>query len=117
MRIVLLANTVFEAGVGFVMIFIPTLFLNSTNELVFAVGRSLGFASASIAVLSFSMLLKKPNKTFLSMGFTTLTVFHVGLTVSQLINFVEWLSPLYMVIIHAVFAGASAVYLVKSLRN
>jgi len=103
LKLLLLATTVFEVAIAAIMLFAAQVFFTNGNELTFSVARTFGFAALAIATLSLTMLLTKNAN--IRYGLITLAVFHLGLTISQAINFTLKISPLPVVFIHLVFAG------------
>lgn len=102
LKALLIANTVFEGAIGMIMLFASQVFFKGGNELTVAVARSFGFAALAIATLSLTMLLTKNDNS--RHGLITLAVFHIGLTISQAINFQQNIAPLPVVLIHLIFA-------------
>lgn len=103
LKVLLAANTVFEGAIALIMLFASQVFFPDSSELTAAVARSFGFAAIAIATLSLIMLLTKNIHS--RHGLITLAVFHIGLTISQGINFTKNLAPLPVVFIHLIFAG------------
>ncbi|MFK7921426.1 MAG: hypothetical protein AB8H47_05690 [Bacteroidia bacterium] len=108
MKILLAINTIFELVVGLIILFLPHLLLGESTgsidsgELTLSVGRSYGFAAIAIAALSALMMSRKLTSELKFVGFGALAIFHLGLTIAQTINVLEGLSPIPLVVSHAV---------------
>ena len=100
------------------MLFVPRLLLGESTgsadswELTLSIGRSFAFAALGMATLSALMMRGKLTKELKFAGFGALAVFHLGLTVANTLNVLEGLSPLPMVVAHAVlFLAFTALFL------
>lgn len=104
MQFLLIANTIFEGAIGFLMIFMPeTLFLNA-NELSLALARTFGFAAIAISMLSLIIYSSSERREVLLGGYTSLALFHSGLTLAQAINFFQGFTSFPIVVAHGTFA-------------
>ncbi|MEM6342805.1 MAG: hypothetical protein AAF927_02960 [Bacteroidota bacterium] len=114
MKILLAINTLFELVVGLILLFAPRLLLGEPSgsldswELTLSIGRSFAFAALAMAALSGLMMRAKLTREIKIVGFGTLAVFHLGLTIAQTLNVLEGLSPIPVVIAHAVLFLAFA---------
>ncbi|MEL6591684.1 MAG: hypothetical protein AAFQ87_24535 [Bacteroidota bacterium] len=108
MKILLAINTVFELLVGLIMLFAPRLLLGESTgsadswELTLSIGRSFGFAAIAIACLSALMMVRRLTAEVKFVGLGTLTAFHLGLTIAMTLNVLDGLSPIPVVVAHAV---------------
>ncbi|MDX2284166.1 MAG: hypothetical protein NW241_08390 [Bacteroidia bacterium] len=112
-KLILLLNTLFEIPVGLIMIFAPAVFFPEINkpeinevahQLVTAQGRAFGFAAIAVGVLSLLMSLRPLSREVLFAGMGALAVFHIGLSIAQLLNQIEGYSALIALVIHGAFA-------------
>ncbi|MBY0424424.1 MAG: hypothetical protein K2Q22_02205 [Cytophagales bacterium] len=110
MRFLLLANFLFEAAIGAIMIYNPSLILPVDNELVVSLARSFGFVACILAVFSGLIIRHEENKELLSVGLLVFLLFHSGLAFLQYLNFQAGLAPIQVVVIHGIFAGGFLYY-------
>ncbi|MDX2250455.1 MAG: hypothetical protein SF052_26980 [Bacteroidia bacterium] len=110
MKILLLLNTLFELAIGVLMLVMPTLFFPDLVRAVdqmalsYALVRGFAFAALAIAGLSGLMVLRPLTPEVRFSGLGALALFHLGLTITQLMNVIEGLVPIPVLIIHGVFA-------------
>ena len=103
MKILLLANTVFELLVAVVVVFAPSILggVNTSNVMA----RVLGGNALGLATLSAAMFLLNPKEfRYLQAGFIALAVFHTSVTVAQIFNTLEGAVPFPVVLVHGLFA-------------
>ena len=113
MTYLLIANSVFEALFGILMIAAPGKVLKGCDGLAASIAGSLGAAELAIAALS-AVLVVRVETGALS-GLIALTVFHVGLTASLVRGLARKHNPAPPVIVHAVFAILFMFTLVRAL--
>lgn len=110
MKILLLANTVFELLVGILMLAVPSVFFpdlaHSAHQfdLSQALVRGFAFSALAIATLSGLMVFRPLTAEVKFSGLGALAIFHLGLTITQLLNVINGLVPVPVLIIHAIFA-------------
>jgi hypothetical protein len=110
LRALLILHALFEIGVAGVMLIQPTFFfidiagISEAGPAVSSLGRSFGFGALAMAALSILMTLRDMTPEMRYVGFGTLMVFHLGLTIAHLINVVNGLTTVVIVAIHGSFA-------------
>ncbi|MEZ4772997.1 MAG: hypothetical protein R3D00_07435 [Bacteroidia bacterium] len=110
MKILLLANTVFELLVGILMLAVPTVFFpdlaHTGDQLALsqALVRGFAFAALAMAGLSGFMVIRPLTPEVKFSGLGALAIFHLGLSITQLLNVINGLVPVPVLIIHAIFA-------------
>ena len=115
LRILLIINTLFLGAMGLVMSIQPTFFFTNAEGIAQegvvadSLGRGFGFAALAMAVMSLLMSTRKLTDEVRFVGFGGLMAFHLGLTISQILNVIEGLTTILMVAIHA---GFSLVFLI-----
>ncbi len=102
MRILLIANTIFEITIGCLFLLFPTLFLKN-NELAISFLRVIGCGAVALGTLSFLMLpLKEPKE--LKPGLIALSTFHSLVAIALISNFTNGITSLVLIIVHLLFA-------------
>ncbi|AKG20552.1 hypothetical protein IJ00_03770 [Calothrix sp. 336/3] len=102
MRILLIANTIFEVGVGIVFIFFPTLVIKD-SALSISLLQIIGCGALAFGTLSFLML-KMTDFKSLQPGLITLSIFHTGAAISQLYGLTNGTASIPVIIAHSLFA-------------
>jgi len=102
MRILLIANTVFEIGIGCVFLFFPSL-LTQDSQLSISLLRVIGCGALSLGTLSFLML-DMTDKKELKPGLIALSIFHSLVALSQIYSFVGSMINTLVIIVHSLFA-------------
>jgi hypothetical protein len=109
MKILLAANSLFTFLIALVMILFPSFFLGEPSgeptamALTNATARHYGFAALALGGLSLLMMMRKITPEVKFSGLGAITLFHLGLTVSQVINVIKGISPIPLVIVHGAF--------------
>lgn len=110
MKILLLANTVFELLIGVIMLLAPSVFFpdiantGDNVELSYALARGFAFAAIAMGGLSGLMVFRPLTPEVRFAGLGALAIFHLGLSVSQFLNVIAGLVPLPILIVHVIFA-------------
>lgn len=99
---ILIANTVFEIGIGCVFLFFPTL-LTLDSQLSISLVRVIGCGALSLGTLSFLML-DLTDKKELKPGLITLSIFHSLVASAQIYSFLGSMINTLVIIVHSVFA-------------
>jgi hypothetical protein len=117
LQILLIANTLFELGVGIVMIFFPAVLFqgDALPQSTMAIARILGCNAFALASLSWFMRGLTELRQ-LRVGLIALTVFHVTVSIAQFFNFLAG-SPIPVVIVHSLFAVAFVLFLRQSIKE
>ncbi|MBD2532518.1 hypothetical protein H6G97_24210 [Nostoc flagelliforme FACHB-838] len=102
MRMLLIANTVFEIGIGCVFLLFPTL-LTLDSQLSISLLRVIGCGALSLGTLSFLML-DLTDKKELKPGLIALSIFHSLVALAQIYSFVGSMINTPIIIAHSVFA-------------
>ncbi|OYD97331.1 hypothetical protein CDG76_00005 [Nostoc sp. 'Peltigera membranacea cyanobiont' 210A] len=102
MRMLLIANTVFEIGIGCVFLLFPTL-LTLDSQLSISLLRVIGCGALSLGTLSFLML-DLTDKKELKPGLIALSIFHSLVAIAQIYSFVGSMINTLVIIVHSVFA-------------
>ncbi|MBD2513399.1 hypothetical protein H6G91_40710 [Nostoc muscorum FACHB-395] len=102
MRMLLIANTVFEIGIGCVFLLFPTL-LTLDSQLSISLLRVIGCGAFSLGTLSFLML-DLTDKKELKPGLIALSIFHSLVASAQIYSFVGSMINTLVIIVHSVFA-------------
>ena len=115
MRILLVANTLFEFAVAIALIFFsPSLFQG--QALTVAVARVLGGNALALGTLSLLMQgMTEPLQ--IRAGLIALTVFHISVCIIQVINFLDGSVPFPAVIAHLLFAISFTFFLRQHLSS
>jgi hypothetical protein len=118
MRMLLIANTIFEVGIGIVFLLFPTLLLED-NALSISLLRIIGCGALGLGTLSFLMLDLTDKKAFylnvslegkpsgnfsLKPGLIALSIFHSLTAVSLIYSFINSVANILIIIIHSLFA-------------
>ena len=102
MRMLLIANTVFEIGIGCVFLLFPTL-LTLDSQLSISLLRVIGCGALSLGTLSFLML-DLTDKKELKPGLIALSIFHSLVASAQIYSFLGSMINILVIIVHSVFA-------------
>jgi uncharacterized protein YjeT (DUF2065 family) len=102
MRILLIANTIFEIGVGVIFLLFPNLLLKD-SELSNSLLRIIGCGALAFGTLSFLMLDLTDIKA-LKPGLIALSIFHTGATISQLYSTTNGTANIPATIAHSLFS-------------
>jgi hypothetical protein len=102
MQILLIANTIFEIGVGIVFLFFPGLVLKDTATSI-SLLRIIGCGALAFGTLSFLMLNLGDIKV-LQPGLVVLCIFHTLATLSQIYSFRDGTANVPATIAHSLFA-------------
>lgn len=102
MRMLLIANTIFEIGIGCVFLLFPTLLLKD-SALSISLLRVIGCGALSLATLSFLML-DLTEKKALKPGLIVLSIFHTLAAVAQIYSFTNGTANIPAIIAHSLFA-------------
>ena len=102
MRMLLIANTIFEIGIGSLFILFPTLFLKD-SELSISLLRVVGCSALALGTLSYLML-DLTHKKELKPGLITLSTFHSLVAITQIYSFIGGMTNALVIIIHSGFA-------------
>lgn len=102
MRMLFIANTVFEIGIGCVFLLFPTL-LTRDSQLSISLLRVIGCGALSLGTLSFLML-DMTDKKELKPGLIALSIFHSLVALSQVYSFVGSMIHTLVIIVHSLFA-------------
>lgn len=102
MRILLIANTIFEITIGCLFLLFPSLLLKN-NELAISFLRVIGCGAVALGTLSFLMLALKEPKA-LKPGLIALSTFHSLAAIALISNFTRDITNLFVIIAHLLFA-------------
>ncbi len=102
MRILLIANTIFEVGIGCLFLFFPTL-LTLDSQLSISLLRVIGCGALSLGTLSFLML-DLTDKKELKPGLIALSTFHSLVAIAQIYSFIGGMTNTLVIIVHSLFA-------------
>lgn len=102
MRILLIANTIFEITIGCLFLLFPTLLLKN-NELAISFLRVIGCGAFALGTLSFFMLELKEKKE-LKPGLIALSTFHTLVAFSQIYSYIDSMTNTLIIIVHSLFA-------------
>ncbi|WP_335093610.1 hypothetical protein [Nostoc sp.] len=102
MRMLLIANTIFEIGIGCVFLLFPTL-LTLDSQLSISLLRVIGCGALSLGTLSFLML-DLTDKKELKPGLIALSIFHSLVAIAQIYSFIGSMINTLVIIVHSVFA-------------
>ncbi|MEH2430773.1 MAG: hypothetical protein V7K26_25365 [Nostoc sp.] len=98
----LIANTIFEIGIGCVFLLFPTL-LTLDSQLSISLLRVIGCGALSLGTLSFLML-DLTDKKELKPGLIALSIFHSLVAIAQIYSFIGSMINTLVIIVHSVFA-------------
>ncbi len=110
LRSLLILHALFELGLAGIMLVQPTFFFNDIEGIsevgpaAASLGRSFAFGALAMAALSILMTLRDMTPEARYVGFGTLMIFHLGLTIGQLINVFNGITTVVIVGIHGGFA-------------
>jgi hypothetical protein len=102
MRMLLIANTIFEIGIGCVFLLFPTL-LTLDSQLSISLLRVIECGALSLGTLSFLML-DLTDKKELKPGLIALSIFHSLVAIAQIYSFLSSMINTLIIIVHSVFA-------------
>jgi hypothetical protein len=102
MRILLIANTIFEVGVGVVFVFFPGLILKD-SALSISLLRIIGCGALAFGALSYLMLNLTDIKA-LQPGLIALSIFHTLAAASQIYGFTNGTANLPVIVAHSLFS-------------
>lgn len=102
MRMLLIANTIFEIGIGCVFLLFPTLLIKDSEESI-SLLRVIGCGALSLGTLSYLML-GFTEKKELKPGLIALSIFHSLVAFSQIYSFIGGMTNTLIIIIHSLFA-------------
>jgi hypothetical protein len=102
MRILLIANTIFEVGIGCVFLLFPTLVLKD-SALSISLLRIIGCGALALGTLSFLMLDLTDTKS-LKPGLIALSIFHTLAAASQIYGLTNGTANIPVIIAHSLFA-------------
>ncbi|MEH2041496.1 hypothetical protein [Nostoc sp.] len=102
MRMLLIANTIFEIGIGCLFLLFPTL-LTLDSQLSISLLRVIGCGALSLGTLSFLML-DLTDKKELKPGLIALSIFHSLVAIAQIYSFIGSMINTLIIIVHSVFA-------------
>lgn len=102
MRMLLIANTIFEIGIGCVFLLFTTLLIKD-NELSIFLLRVIGCGALALGTLSYLML-DLTDKKELKPGLITLSTFHTLVAIAQIYSFIGGMTNTLVIIIHSLFA-------------
>ncbi|BAZ40201.1 hypothetical protein NIES4101_61620 [Calothrix sp. NIES-4101] len=103
MRILLIANTIFEIGIGCVFLLFPSLVLKD-SALSISLLRIIGCGALALGTLSLLML-NVTDKKALKPGLIALSIFHTLAAASQIYSFSSGTANITIIIIHSLFAA------------
>ena len=102
MRILLIANTIFEITIGSLFILFPSLLLKN-NELAISFLRVIGCGAVALGTLSFLMLALKEPKA-LKPGLIALSTFHSLTAIALISSFTDNIISSLLIFVHLLFA-------------
>ncbi len=102
MRMLLIANTIFEIEIGCVFLLFPTLLIKD-SELSISLLRVIGCGALALGTLSYLML-DLTHKKELKPGLITLSTFHSLVVIAQIYSFIGGMTNALVIIIHSGFA-------------
>lgn len=109
LRAFLILHTIFEFGVALIILFKPTFFFNDIKGISEAglaaasLGRAFAFGTLAMGALTLFMTLRDMVSEVRYVGYGTLMVFHLGMTIGQLINVFNGLTTVVVVAVHGGF--------------
>jgi len=101
MRLLLIANTIFEFAVGVAMILVSFGIAGATSNLAIALARVLAGNALGLGALSWALIYSSSDR---KAGLIALAVFHSAVAIAQIVNLVGGIVPFPVVIVHGVFA-------------
>lgn len=115
MRILLIANTIFEFLVAALVLVAPSILAGPNASVTMA--RVLGGNALGLGTLSALMfLLNLSDPKYLRAGLTALAVFHTAVTIAQLLNTLDGSTPFPVVIVHGLFAVSFIYFASRTLQ-
>jgi hypothetical protein len=102
MRILLIANTIFEIGVGFLFLLFPNLLIQDST-LSISLLRIIGCGALALGTLSYLML-QLTDKKALKPGLIALSIFHTFAACSQIYSLTSNTANIPAIIVHSLFA-------------
>jgi hypothetical protein len=102
MRILLIANTIFEVGIGCLFLLFPTLLTLDSEESI-SLLRVIGCGALALGTLSFLML-ELTDKKELKPGLIALSIFHSLVAIAQIYSFIGGMTNTLVIIVHSLFA-------------
>lgn len=102
MRITLIANTIFEIGIGCIFLLFPSLIVKN-NELAISFLRVIGCGAVALGILSFLMLTSKESEE-LKPGLITLSTFHSLVVLALFSNLTNDITNSILIIVHLLLA-------------
>lgn len=109
LRSFLVLHALFEIGVAVIILIQPTFFFNDIEGIsegglsAASLGRSFAFGALAMGALSVFMVLRDMTSESRYVGFGTLMIFHLGMTISQLFNVFSGLTTVVVVAVHGTF--------------
>jgi hypothetical protein len=113
MNYTLIANTVVMVAAGLMFIFYPGFLVLSEDEYAHMMARSFGVACVSCGLLSGLLYTLTEYLHAKQLGFATLSLFHFGTFLVQLVAFLDGLIPVFIPLLHLLFAVMFVSYTVK----
>ncbi len=102
MRVLLIANTIFEIGIGLVFLFFPGLIIKD-SALSISLLRIIGCGALAFGALSFLMMNLTDVKA-LQPGLIALSIFHTLAAISQIYALTNGTANIPVIIAHSLFA-------------
>ncbi len=102
MRMLLIANTIFEIGIGCVFLLFPTLLIKD-SDLSISLLRVIGCGALALGTLSYLML-ELTDKKELKPGLITLSTFHTLVAFAQIYSFINGTANIPAITAHSGFA-------------
>jgi hypothetical protein len=104
MRILFIANTIFEVGVGVLFLFFPGLIFKD-NAIAMSLLRIIGCGALAFGALSLLMMNVTDIKV-LQPGLIALSIFHTGAAISQIYGLTNGTANVPVIIVHSLFSIA-----------
>lgn len=102
--VLLWVNTTYCLILGLLLILNQGIFVPNPEPGIFSWVRTLGFSFLPLGTLSLIMMIFKSRDVYL-VGFTILSIFHMGMTVAQTLNFMSAFASLSFVLAHGLLAA------------
>jgi hypothetical protein len=102
MRILLIANTIFEIGIGCIFLLFPNLMIKDT-ALSISLLRIIGCGALALGTLSYLMLNLNEPKSLIP-GLIALSIFHTSAAGSQIYSLTNNTASIPAIIVHSLFA-------------
>lgn len=117
MRFILSIHTILSAILAGILLIRPVFLYKAAIDIQsVSLARGVGFAVLAMCFLGFFLLRIRASRDVLGIGLTTLSVFHLGFSVSQLFLSLSGLFPFPLVIVHAVTGAAFVFFLIRTIR-